>query len=159
MPTQCQTPGLYCRVSSLGSLEMISKDESTSLHGDMAISLCTVTVLLGMHCSQACTQLLQVTSAPQADFQSRRFDSARSMPLLSGQPGSRLGKNQSLTPSLPLTDANCSLSVNFREPKISSVLFRISASQAARYALEGNSTVPAFKRSHRNTPLPSHRWY
>lgn len=68
-------------------------------------------------------------------------------------------ESHSLPPSLPLTDANCSLSVNFREPKISSVLFRISASQAAMYALEGNSTVPAFKRSHRNTPLPSHRWY
>lgn len=34
---------------------------------------------------------------------------------------------------LPLTDANCSLSVNFREARISSVLFRISAGKAARY--------------------------
>lgn len=68
-------------------------------------------------------------------------------------------RKRSETHSLPFTDAHCSLSANFREPKILSVLFRISASKAARYALGRNSTLPAFKASHRNTPLPSHRWY
>jgi len=34
----------------------------------------------------------------------------------------------------PLTDANCGLSVNFKESKISSVLLRVAVGEAARYA-------------------------
>lgn len=57
------------------------------------------------------------------------FDTARSMPLLSGQAKSKIGVSLLL-----LTDANCSLSMNVREAKISSALFRISGGKAARYS-------------------------
>lgn len=67
------------------------------------------------------------------------------------------GKSESRP--LPLTDASCSLPVNFREAKISSVSFRICAGKAAGYGSRGNPTLAAFRRTHRNTPLPLREWY
>lgn len=157
MPTQCQTSGLQCRVYFPGSLEMISKDVS-SLPEDIPISL------VGYHCPPRNGLLtgLHSTSSGHPQHSKQTFKAVcltqpDPCPCSQGRQEVKTGE-KSESHSLPVTDANCGLSVNFREPKVSSVLFRISASKAARYALGGNTTVPAFKRSHRNIPLPSHRW-
>lgn len=155
MPTQCQTSVLHCRVSFLESPEMISKDVSFSPHEDITISL------VHHHCPPSnglLSGLLQaILSIPS---RLSKQDVWQPDPCPSSQDRQEVKiREKSETHSLPFTDANCSLSANFREPKFLSVLFRISASKAARYALERNSTLPAFKASHRNIPLPSHRWY
>lgn len=159
MPTQCQTSGLHCRVSFLGRLETISEDVSASLHRDMALSL------VHCHCPPRKGLLtgLHPASAGHPQHSKQTFKAGcltqpDPCPRSQGRQEVKI-REKSQCHSLLLTDANCSLSANFREPQIASVLFRISASKAARYALGGNSTVPAFKRSHRNIPLPPHRWY
>lgn len=157
MPTQCQTSGLHCRAFFLGRLEMISEDVSASLHRDMAISL------VPYHCPPRNGLLTGLHSAsagyPQHSkqtFKAGCWTRPDPCPCFQGRQEVKT-REKSQSHSLFLTGANCSLSANFREPKIASVLFRISACKAARYALGGKSTVPAFKRSHRNIPLPSHR--
>lgn len=135
MPTQCQTSGLQCRVSFLGRLEMISKDVSASLHEDIAISLLHSHIpprnglLPGLHSTSS-----EHPQHSKQTFNARCLTQPDPCPCSQGRQEVKT-REKSESRSLLLTDAKCSLSANFREPKIASVLFRNSASKAARHTL------------------------